>query len=131
MNYIYLLKEREFVNLKKSIYKIGKTTQNNLTRVSQYPKRSCLLLQIKCVDCSIMEKNLIDKFKDNFIQCIEIGREYFEGDENKMIKIILNEIANDLNDTKIADEITIKSDSQNDTCIDVEKPFSDIYCDLC
>ena len=36
--YIYLLHEREFVNSKQSIYKIGKSKQENLKRLYQYPK---------------------------------------------------------------------------------------------
>ena len=65
-NYIYLLQEREFINSKQNIYKIGKTTQPNLKRMNQYSKGSRLLLQSICSDCHIIEKELIKLYKDNF-----------------------------------------------------------------
>ena len=60
--YIYLLQEREFINAKKDIYKIGRTKQENLTRFTQYPKGSKLLFQIICVNSQKIEnilKNII------------------------------------------------------------------------
>jgi hypothetical protein len=56
--YIYLLQEREFVNAGQPIYKIGKTKQENLTRFTQYPKGSKLILQILCTNCDIIESQL-------------------------------------------------------------------------
>ena len=35
MNYIYILQEREHINVNKSIYKIGKTKQENVKCLSQ------------------------------------------------------------------------------------------------
>ena len=56
--YIYLLREREFIKTKENIFKIGKTKQLNNIRFSQYPKDSNLLLQISCNNCDILEKKL-------------------------------------------------------------------------
>jgi len=83
--YIYLLREREFIKTKENIFKIGKTKQLNNIRFSQYPKDSNLLLQISCNNCDILEKNLINIFKEKFIQRKDIGNEYFEGDDKIMI----------------------------------------------
>ena len=43
-HHIYLLQAGEFVDKKETIYKIGKTTQDNLKRFASYPPRSILLL---------------------------------------------------------------------------------------
>jgi hypothetical protein len=94
-NYIYLLKEREFVNSKMSIYKVGKSKQENTKRFKQYPKGSILCYQRICNDCDKMEKEIIKKFKIEFNQAKDIGNEYFEGDVNKMINIISKTIKNE------------------------------------
>ncbi len=93
-NYIYLLIEREFVNLKMLIYKVGKSKQENTKRFKQYPKGSILYYQRICNDCDKLEKEIIKKFKIEFKQVKDIGNEYFEGNVNKMINII-NEIINE------------------------------------
>ena len=46
MNFIYIIKIREFVNNNQNIYKIGRTTQDNLKRFNNYPKGSILLYYI-------------------------------------------------------------------------------------
>jgi hypothetical protein len=79
-NYIYLLQEREFIKTEENIFKIGKTTKNNLQRFSQYPKGSKLLYQFVCDDCHTTENILLEIFKKEFKQRTDIGREYFEGD---------------------------------------------------
>jgi hypothetical protein len=91
-NYIYLIQEREFVNCDEKIYKIGKTKQDNLRRIKDYPKGSILLLQYNCNNCDIIEKKLINDFKNKYKHQKSIGAEYFEGDYIEMIKDIHNTI---------------------------------------
>ena len=86
--YIYLIQEREFIKCKEPIYKIGKTKQQCLKRILNYPNGTSLIIQIKCSDCDKYEKMLINKFKEEFIHMKEIGNEYFKGNENKMIELI-------------------------------------------
>jgi hypothetical protein len=88
--YIYLLQEREFIKTKESIYKIGKTKQENDKRFRQYPKDSILLLQIICNDCNQYESDLISLFKLKYIHRKDIGNEYFEGNYKEMICDIYN-----------------------------------------
>lgn len=95
--YIYLVKEREFVNSNKNIFKIGKTTQENTKRVSQYPKGSILYLQILCQDCSTLEKQLINIFKSKYSHRNDIGNEYFEGSYTDMINDIYCSVINEQN----------------------------------
>jgi len=90
-NYIYILQTREFINAEKNIYKIGKSGQENLKRFNSYPKGSKLIMQVICSDCNIVEKNIIDLFKEKYTQKKDIGTEYFEGDINQMKDDIYDE----------------------------------------
>ena len=103
--YIYLLQEREFIKTNEPIYKIGKTKQECLKRICNYPNGTKLLIQILCNDCDKYERLLINKFKELFIHKQEIGNEYFKGNCYKMIETIYNliwdlEIKN-INENKI------------------------------
>ena len=104
-NYIYLLKEREFINSNQDIYKIGMTTKPNHQRFHQYPKGSILLFQIICSDCHYYEKKLIALFKEKFILRKDIGNEYFEGDYEMMIDYIYVTIRNKIQIYDVAKEI--------------------------
>ena len=92
--YVYLIKEREFIKTKENIYKIGRTTKLNHIRFNQYPKGSILLFQIICNNCKIIEKNIITTFIEKFIQRKDIGTEYFEGDYVLMIDMIYTIVKN-------------------------------------
>jgi len=83
IHYIYLIKPREFVRINEDIYKIGKSRQKNLKRITNYPNGTILLYQSRCINCDTMEKKLINIFKRNFIHRSDIGFEYFEGDCEK------------------------------------------------
>ncbi len=104
-HYIYLLQEREFIKTNENIYKIGKTTQQNNERFKQYPKGSVLLLQTICSNCHSIEKELIKQFKNKFKQRNDIGIEYFEGNLQDMIHIIVDIIKND--------NLPVKSEQEN------------------
>ena len=106
--YIYLLREREFIKTNEEIYKVGMTKKENFERFNQYPKGSLLLFQMICNDCANIEKDIIKIFKEKFIQKKNIGTEYFEGDFNEMIEIIYSTIKNFVMDSKISDECSSK-----------------------
>jgi len=123
--FIYLIKEREFIKNNEEIYKIGKTKQMALKRIKDYPKNSILLLYIITNDCDKKEKQIIQKFKEHFIHKKDIGNEYFLGDYNHMINIILSIISNDssliessLLESSLNDSSLIES-SSNDSSIDI------------
>jgi hypothetical protein len=63
-HYIYLLQEREFIKTNEPIYKIGKSKQENLKRICNYPNGTKLLFQMICNDCDSLEKQLISIFKE-------------------------------------------------------------------
>ena len=101
INYIYLLQEREFIKSNENIYKIGKSKQENLKRIINYPNGTKLLLQMSCNNCDYIESCLIKIFKKEFINKKDIGYEYFEGDVLDMIEVIYNYIINDIKKNKI------------------------------
>jgi hypothetical protein len=100
--YIYLLKEREFINANQELYKVGRTKQKNQTRFKQYPKGSVLYFQMICFDCNNIEKKVLNLFKEIFNHRKDIGSEYFEGDYNEMISIIYSTIKQEKPDTEHA-----------------------------
>ena len=92
MDYIYLLKEREFIKTGEDIFKMGRSSQFNDKRIKQYPKGSMVLLMIFCGNSKQIEIFLINKFKEIFIQRKDIGVEYFEGCLFKMREIIIENL---------------------------------------
>lgn len=117
--FIYLIKEREFIKTKEPIYKIGKTKQENLQRIKSYPNGSILLLYIITNNCDKKEKLIIQKFKEHFIHKKEIGNEYFMGDYNDMINIILSFIYNkNSNNSSINNSINTSIDTSIDSSIE-------------
>lgn len=89
-NYIYLVHEREFATSNQNVFKIGKTKQENMKRIYQYPKGSILKLYIECQDCDKIETQLIKDFITKYHHRKDIGSEYFEGDFKQMVMDICN-----------------------------------------
>ena len=110
--YVYLLQEREFTKTHEDIFKIGKSTQSNIKRLTQYPKGSILLIQLSCLDCSKCEKMIMQKFKEKYIQRLDIGHEYFEGDYEIMIDDIGCIVS--LSDEEIENKILEINNLKND-----------------
>ena len=122
--YIYLLQEREFMNTKQNIYKMGKTKQENLKRFKQYPKGSKLLLQQICEDCDMLETQLIRDFKNKYIHRKDIGNEYFEGDHIDMSKDIHNKIVNNV----VYDNT---DDNEDKPEIDIDDEVNELFPNYC
>lgn len=83
--FVYLLQEREFIKTKEPIYKIGKTI-NPKCRISDYPRGSRVYYLMCCKNCDELEKEIITKFKNEFVHRPDIGNEYFEGEITKLSK---------------------------------------------
>ena len=111
IGYIYLLQEREFIKTKENIYKLGKSKQENLKRIQNYPNGTILIIQLVSENCDINEKNLIIIFKEKFTQRTDIGTEYFEGDKYEMISIIYN-VVMDYNKIVETDNKIFESDNK-------------------
>ena len=121
LQYVYLLQEREFVNNKEPVYKIGKTKQANLQRFNSYPKGSVLLLQNCCNDCNKTEKEIIKLFDTKYKKRTDRGSEYYEGNYREMT-IDIYKIIN--YEKEIEDEKIIKNVCNND----IKANYS---CDCC
>lgn len=100
-NYVYLIREREFIKCNEPVYKLGKTTQLPNTRLAGYPKNSEVLLFIDVFDCHFTEKELIKQFDQLFICRKDIGREYYEGDLNHMKRTFFNVIGKEFEEAYI------------------------------
>lgn len=87
--YIYLLREREFINCNRELYKIGRTGHHVNQRLGKYPKSSELFIVIQVDNQLLAESTLLRKFRKEFDNRTEIGAEYFEGDLTKMKEIII------------------------------------------
>ncbi len=89
LQYVYLLREREFIRLNENTFKVGKTAQEPYKRFSGYPKGSEVLAFIAVGDCHKMETEILEHFRENFQQRKEYGSEYFQGDPDKIIHSFL------------------------------------------
>lgn len=99
--YVYLLQEREFVDKKEEIYKVGRSTQPNHKRFQSYPKGSKLLYQFTCDDCVKAEKTILQKFGEMFVQCKDYGTEYFRGNYREMFDVMCEVV----NSERIVEEV--------------------------
>ncbi len=96
-NYIYLVKLRQFIKTNENIYKIGRTSQNCIKTISQYPKGSEIIIFRKCINSINLETELIKNFKIKYKHQESYGNQYFEGNEINMINDINNFIDNEIN----------------------------------
>lgn len=87
--YVYLIQERTAVVANQSIYKIGRTEQNNFERFKGYGKGYKILLHMICDDCKNTEQIILETFKTKYRQATEYGSEYFEGSHKEMIQDIM------------------------------------------
>lgn len=92
--YVYLIHPIEFINSNQTVYKIGHSKSNTVTRVSNgYKKGSCVILILE--SSTPDEHESIIKSTLNNTKGIKLfsGSEYFEGDKNIIKTIILNIVA--------------------------------------
>ena len=84
--YVYMVRTREFVRLRENVYKIGRTrTENFHKRFLQYPKGSEIICFSTVLDSMKTERDLKKIFTQKFVQRLDYGLKYFEGDEAAMI----------------------------------------------
>lgn len=100
--YVYILREREFINSGQHIYKMGRTQQEDFRRFKNYPKGSKMEFYSPCVDCKDAENKIKTAFKEKFKQRTDIGTESFEGDINQMRDIMYKIVEQQRRDSKTA-----------------------------
>ena len=92
MGYIYLIREREFVNNNKNIFKIGRTDAYDVrSRLKSYPSDSEVVFFIQVEFSKEVEKRLLKQFDEYFDNKSNIGREYYQGEREKMVSLILQD----------------------------------------
>ena len=94
MGFIYLIWTTKYKLKNMNIYKVGRTEQKELLkRLRGYGKLGedyFILYYTKCdLDSQIMEKQIIEEFKEHFL--LYEGNEWFMGDSTEMINIIKNQ----------------------------------------
>lgn len=95
ISYIYLIREREFINKNEQVYKVGRTTQERgltIKRFTAYKKGSeIIFLKSVCTTQVNSIENVIKKLFNEKFKKHNDGTEYFIGYPNEMCKIIFNE----------------------------------------
>lgn len=112
MPYIYLVHCRASLNNNENVYKLGKTLDFN-KRLDGYDKGSIPILSLFVEECDEFEKKMISLFDVNFKQRNDYGREYYEGDLNMMINLLINEFNTNNLCYKINKENCISTSIQN------------------
>ena len=94
-NYIYLIQKYD-VNLKKDLYKFGKTNRPFNDRIKEYGPGVKVLIILDVDNCHIFETNILKVLKsDSKIINADITNEYFYCDNKQhIINIILKNILN-------------------------------------
>ena len=85
--YVYAVILREFVHMKKCVFKFG-CTKDAIRRYGDYPKGSMLVFTQIVDNYAQVEKDILAKLKGIFYQRTDIGREYFEGSSEHMLDVI-------------------------------------------
>ena len=91
--YIYILLRADFIKNKQNIYKIGQTNRYPPhRRLWDYPYGSLFITLFKSINVIKLEKSFKEKLEKcgNLIWRKDIGVEYFEGDLQEIINILID-----------------------------------------
>ena len=88
VEYVYLFWDSKTSHQGPTIFKVGRTTQENNKRRRQYPEGTFILIQVACDDCTECERAILVRFREEFTWRKDIGREYFEGDYERMKELV-------------------------------------------
>ena len=93
-NYIYLIQKYD-VNLKKDLYKFGKTNRHFNERIKEHGLEAKVLIILDVENCNIIETNILKVLRSDtqINERKDIGKEYFYCDNKQhIINIILRNI---------------------------------------
>lgn len=111
IGFIYIIQEREFINARLNIYKIG-YSESIARRLPQYPKESELKFCVQTRNFVAFEKAVIKLFDVQFKLRSDIGREYYEGDLCDMI-ISISSMVREHNETGVNDNNVVTDEADN------------------
>lgn len=86
---VYIVHDAVAIATNENVYKIGRTSQQDLSRFKNYTKGSKLIFLTICNNCNIIEKKIIELFKTKYIIREDRGLEFFQGECIMMIKDII------------------------------------------
>ena len=95
--YVYIIRECDFVRLNEDIYKIGRTAKTNPEdRFQKYRKGTEIIAFFKVNNSIECENKMIKCFSNhiNIKKRNEYGKEYFEGNRNELLSEILKIVKN-------------------------------------
>lgn len=133
MQFIYLVRPREYAQKYEDVYKIGRTGDYLYNRLDGYSKSTEIILAMPVNDSITLETELKRLFTTLYIKRKDIGDEYFQGDVQLMIQTIVGTLYPD----KLYKNIKINTDITKIPCskyffepIIGACEFSD-HCDIC
>jgi hypothetical protein len=95
--YVYIIRECDFVRLNENIYKIGRTSKANPEdRFQKYRKGTEIVGFFGVKDSIECEKKIINCFSNhnNIKKMSEYGKEYFEGNKKELLNEMLQIVDN-------------------------------------
>jgi hypothetical protein len=95
--YVYIIRECDFVRLNENIYKIGRTAKANPEdRFQKYRKGTEIVGFFGVKDSIECENKMIKCFSNhtNIKKMSEYGKEYFQGNKNELLNEILQIVTN-------------------------------------
>jgi predicted nuclease with TOPRIM domain len=95
--YVYIIRECDFVRLNEDIYKIGRTSKTNPEdRFQKYRKGTEIIAFFKVNNSIECENKMIKCFSNhiNIKKMSEYGKEYFQGNRNELLSEILKIVIN-------------------------------------
>jgi hypothetical protein len=84
--FCYVIHLREFIKSGENVYKIGRTQQKKFSRFNGYPKDSNVCVVKRVNNCFACEDAIKESFNKMFKQRKDIGREYYEGKYDEIVK---------------------------------------------
>ena len=89
--YIYMIRTRACINSKESVYKVGKTHQAFKNRMNGYDKgyETILVIPIPSIKLDQMERSILEHISKTFIQRVDYGQEYFEGNRMELVEHVM------------------------------------------
>jgi hypothetical protein len=95
--YVYIIRECDFIRLNEDIYKIGRTSKTNPEdRFQKYRKGTEIVAFFKVNNSIECENKMIKCFSNhiNIKKMDEYGKEYFQGNRNELLSEILKIVIN-------------------------------------
>jgi hypothetical protein len=120
---IYLLQPVELKETNR--YKIGYSGNADLSRIKSYKKGSRYICIMECKNPLKLEKEIIKAFNEEFKVCA--GKEYFEGNEQKMLLKFLELTTKQILESENMTEEQIKQENERIKEADEESFKEEIY----